>query len=204
MGSLFSGGFFSVPSFAVPLSPVANPEKRDILPLLAVWSLAYGGNSLIQCILLGSSRWEEFLVAVLGLVVGLGLVFRDRSFGLFGALVWVFFQFVEVWNTRWAPSVSGSDRYAHMALGMVLPVGVYVALRLVRSHGFIRRSLEGLVGGASGRGALGQTTLVGKTCDACGKAVGLGAKIGDTCPHCGVRWGAAKQTLVGSNRPWQG
>ncbi|MEW6076653.1 MAG: hypothetical protein AB1724_02445 [Thermodesulfobacteriota bacterium] len=40
------------------------------------------------------------------------------------------------------------------------------------------------------------TTLISKSCSACGNRVSNSSKVGDTCPHCGVRWGYETTTYT--------
>jgi competence protein ComGC len=40
------------------------------------------------------------------------------------------------------------------------------------------------------------SSLVSKSCGACGKKVSKSSKVGDTCPHCGVRWGYETTTYT--------
>ena len=34
-----------------------------------------------------------------------------------------------------------------------------------------------------------ESSILSKSCGACGKPVSSTSKVGDICPHCGVRWG---------------
>ena len=51
---------------------------------------------------------------------------------------------------------------------------------------------------AKAQGA-GSYRTVSKSCEKCGGAVSVSAKVGDTCPHCGVRWGVEKNTYSQSS-----
>jgi competence protein ComGC len=57
---------------------------------------------------------------------------------------------------------------------------------------FDPESLTFNVGGSS-------TTLISKSCGACGQQVSNSSAVGDTCPHCGVRWGYETTTYANAN-----
>jgi hypothetical protein len=150
--------------------------KVDILTFLGTYFLFVGIVILIV------NRTVD-MSAILRIAVGLGLLARERFFGLFGSLVLAIMPFLmstSILGTTTEQSVLSSVfiilRISFFALG------IFILLMIIKKDCFKFNILSKL---GSGSGTYGYQT---KKCSRCGKQVSLSSRAGQYCPHCGARW----------------
>jgi len=155
-----------------------KPEYDDILPFLGMVMLIEGLLP-VMIPLLAAHSFNVSAFPLIQIMIGIGLLARDRFFGLFGAFAWIL---IPVFAYPFAAVRPGPETVMILVQSFLYRFFVFVLVWLVRKTGFRRNSLNALFV------ALPVNVMRTKNCGSCGKPVPLSSAAGQRCPHCGAYW----------------
>jgi|GEM_PF-3373029 len=159
-----------------------KPEYDDILPFLGIIMLIEGLLP-VMIPLMAAHSFNVSAYPLIQILIGIGLLARDRFLGLFGAFAWIV---IPVFAYPFAAVPPGPETVMILVQSFLFRFFVFVLVWRVRENGFKRNSLSAVFG------ALPASVTRTKNCGSCGKPVPLSSAVGQRCPHCGAYWGAER------------
>ncbi len=173
-------------------SQQSDVDDIDILPFLGTLFAIWGIRTITCFILLNknfhiSTHYLHIIVPAIQFIVGIGVLYRDRFFGLFGS----FFLTAATIYT----SYSLNNSFTYIIYKSIFPITLSILLLILREHSFKRNAFADFFDGEySGSTYSSGSTSVSKSCTHCGKEVSSSATAGQSCPHCGVYWSTERTT----------
>lgn len=177
-------------------------ESSDgILSLLGVVFLISGllhaAQILVQSIQHDFFYFNSLIQPGVAVLVGIGILVRERLFGIFGFLVMLSLQIYNLrvfFNDQVSHFLSTRpliDRILFVTQVSIMNVVILIMLLLIFRTRFNKNFFAGFSSASSG--SYGSYSMQSKSCSNCGKSVSIGSTVGQRCPHCGVYWGYEKK-----------
>ncbi|MBN2416665.1 hypothetical protein JXO52_12535 [bacterium] len=151
-------------------------QSTDIFPFLGALHIMWGVLGFAFALLVIGHPDPEFLLRPsLQVIVGLGILGRDRFFGLFGSFCLTILPFVIQGSP---PRMSAAAGVVNLLRQVIVPSAVLTVLLLQRNSGFVRNTARYIFSDSA------SNTV--NSCSSCGRQVTPGSPAGQRCPHCGA------------------